>query len=120
MTIELTLTNLLKPLVANRVWWDVPPDGYVVVDPIILLEIAGGDAGWNVDDTVPDLLHARIRVSVWAKTRLAANNLARLIEETIAAANLNAQPYSAFNTDHDRDMGYYGTHQDFGFWYPKP
>lgn len=120
MTIEATLTALIKPLNGNRIWWDTLPDGYIVVDPVVIAQQVGGDAFWYVDQTLPDHKHARIQLTVWAKTRAAANALSRLLEEQIAANVPNAQVYSAFTAVTEPDLNLYGNQQHFGFWYPHP
>lgn len=126
MTIEATLTALLNPLVANRVWWDTLPDGYVIAvnAPVIIASQMGGDAQWHVDGSQPSHKHARIQLVVWARTRKEANTVARQIEATLSAAaeagTVVAQPYSAFTGMYETDLKLYGNQQQFGFWYPSP
>ena len=87
---------------------------------MVIAQQVGGDAFWYLDQTLPDHRHSRIQLTVWAKSRMAANALSRLLEEQIAANIPNAQPYSAFIAVMDTDLGLYGNHQQFGIWYPNP
>lgn len=117
---EADLITLLGPLVANKVFWDTTPDDFVVTTPVIILQQVGGKAGWYIDQTMPSHKHARIQVRVWARRRMDAAPLARLIEKTIAESAFIAEPFGAAIADNQPDMKLYGTHQAFGIWYPDP
>lgn len=126
MSIEAFLTALINPLVANRIWWDTLPDGYVIAAgaPVVIAQQLTGDSSFHVDGTQPSHEHARIQFTVWAKTRKEANATARAIEEAIAGqvelGNTVAEPYSNFGGIHEPDLNLFGTQQPFGFWHPRP
>lgn len=117
---EQDLLELLKPLVAGQVFWDTTPDAYKIEAPCIILTQVGGKAAWFVDQTQPDKKNARVQVGVWARSRLVAAPLARLVEKTIADSTFIAEPFTAAISGSQPDLKIFGTTQDFGFWYPDP
>lgn len=119
MRLDAALTALLKPLFGNRVWWDTLPEAYVVDQPVLILEQISGDAFWNVDNTLPSHANARIQVTVWAKTRSAANTAIMQVEEAIAASGMVAQPVGAFSGMYETDLNLYGNRQHFSFWHTR-
>lgn len=122
MAVEETLTALLNPLVGNRVYWDATPDGGVDVPDggIIIVQQVGGDADWYVEGAMPSHKNARIQVVCYAKRRVAAGALARLVEKTLCESTLIAQPFGAFQSNFEPDLKIYETLQQFGVWYPDP
>lgn len=115
---EQDLLDLLKPLVADQVFWDVTPDGYKITGPIIILQRVGGKDGWYIDQTQSDQKNARMQVGVWAKSRLVAAPLARLVEKTIADSSFVAEPLGAPMDQNQPDLKIFGSIQLFGIWYP--
>jgi hypothetical protein len=116
MSIESTLFTLLGPLAANRVYPDLTPENPTF--PLIVYQQVGGTAGWYVENAMPDKKNARIQINVWAKTRVEANTLARLIELTICQSTLIAEPYGALTALYDDTLKIFGTRQDYGIFYP--
>lgn len=120
---EAALTALLLPLVGNtRLFWDTTPDNWTVTDPCIVIQVVGGKARWFVNNTevAPSHKHARVQIEAYAKTRLAASNLARLIEDTLRDSTMTAEPIGAYNSTYSAELKVYGTRQQFGIWYVDP
>jgi hypothetical protein len=115
MTVETDLYSALGSLVSNRVYPDLAPQG--AARPFITYQQVGGRAIAFLETAVVGRRNSRLQVNVWAATRLAANNLARSVEDTlVASATLRAIPLHAFVTIFEPDTGLYGTRQDFSVW----
>lgn len=119
MSFESDFTALIAPLANGEMYWDETPEGYVIADGalLILVQQVGGRAKWYVDQTLPQYKHARLQIEVWGRDRQAVNDMARLIEKTIAENWNPAQPYGSFINTAQTQLGLKGTRQDFGLWY---
>jgi hypothetical protein len=116
MSLETDLETVLAPLVGGRFTPDVLPEKYVL--PAITWQSVGGDAGWYIDNTMPEYLHARIQINVHSTTRNEANAIARQVEKAMASSPFVAvQPLSAFVGDSIPKLKLYTTHQHFGVRY---
>jgi hypothetical protein len=116
MSIEKTLNDLLGPLVDRQLFPDLIPEGAKF--PAIVYQQAGGRGGWYVDRTKPSHKHSRMQIYSWARTRIEASNLARLIEDTICLSTLAAEPYGGPTALHNEQLALFGARQDFGIWFP--
>jgi len=119
MSLETSLRSLLSPLVANRVYPDVTPDEPKY--PLIVYQQVGGDVVEFVEGKVADKDHARMRVHVWAETRLQASEIARKVRIAIVEGTLNGTTYGAPVSLHEDMLNIYGNRTDYGIWYtPDP
>lgn len=119
MTLEATLNTALSSLVDDRVYAD-DTDGAPVplVYPLILYQQIGGKAYEYADQSLPGYDHARVQVTVWAKTRVEAAALARQVRQAILGAFNPAETYGAATALTQQELHLRGTRQDFGIWYP--
>lgn len=115
MSLESDLFDALKGLVSNRVYSDVAPAG--VARPFIVYQQAGGEAINFLEAGAPVKRNARMQVSCWATTRLAAAALARAAEDALAASAMKAFSLGALTAIHEEDTGLFGTRQDFSIWH---
>jgi hypothetical protein len=115
MSLEANVFDALKALVGNRVYPDVAPAG--TDTPFIVYQQVGGEAINFLEAGMPGVRNARMQISCWAQSRLAASALARAAEEAIVAGNLKAFAIGALTAVHEPDTGLYGTHQDFSIWH---
>lgn len=119
MSLESDLRSLLGPLVSNRVYPDATPDN--PTSPLIVYQQVGGDVVEFLEGKVADKDHARVRVHVWAKTRLQASQIARQARVLIVEGSLKGTTYSAPVSLHEEMLKLYGNRTDFGIWYsPDP
>jgi hypothetical protein len=59
-----------------------------------------------------------VQVNTWGTTRLAANALGRLAEDTLrGTALLQTTVLGGQAAVHEPETGLYGTRQDFSFWF---
>jgi hypothetical protein len=111
MSLETDLTALLQGL-CPRVFPDFAPAE--TVRPYLVWQQVGGPSESYVDNTVPSNRMARLQLSVWADTRLAASALALQVEASMITASVfQARPLGAFSTTFDEDLALRGTLQDF-------
>jgi len=120
MTFEADLTTLLKTL-CQQVYPDVAPVS--TPKPYITYQFLGGRALRWLDLTASDKRHTLLQVNCWAATRLAANQLARQVEDALCAATVfkawpDAEPIGTHDgiTLPDTPDGLYGCIQDFGVY----
>jgi len=119
MSLEADLKALLGPLVGNRVYPDVTPEDPKY--PLIVYQQVGGDVVEFVEGKVADKDHARMRVHVWAKTRLQATQIARQVRVAIVEGVLKGSTYGAPVSLHEDMLKIYGNRTDYGIWYtPDP
>lgn len=115
MTVEANLYNLLKGLVADRVFPDVAP--VMTERPYITYQKVGGQVVNYVEGSVPSTKNGRYQINVWADSRLSAEAISQQIETAmITAIDFSAQPDSASRSDYDSDIPVYGAIQDFSIW----
>jgi hypothetical protein len=116
MTVETDLYSALGSLVSNRVYPDVAPQG--VAKPYLTYQQVGGRAIAYLESAVVGYRNARIQVNVWHTSRLAANTLARSVEDTlVASTTIRAIPLGSLVSVHEPDTNLFGTRQDFNVWH---
>jgi hypothetical protein len=119
MSLESDLRTLLGPFVSNRVYPDVTPDDPQL--PLIVYQQVGGDVVEFLEGEVGDKDHARMRIHVWAKTRLQATAIARQVRLAIVRGPLKGTTYGAAVSLHEDMLKNYGNRTDYGIWYtPDP
>jgi hypothetical protein len=114
MSIEATIFNTLKGLVANRVYPDVAPEG--ASRPYITYQQTGGQAINFVDGANPGKRNARIQINVWADSRSAASGMQKQAEDALRAVSQSTILGAAVAT-FEPETKLYGTRQDFSFWF---
>lgn len=106
---------------AGKVFWDEAPSTFVMADKVAYIQQVGGRASWYVDkQSMPDHKHARIMVTIYAKSRAEVAPLARAVENAIALSDFVSEPYGAMVAITEPELKLYGTQQQFGIWYPDP
>lgn len=116
MTVESVLYAALSPLVSARVYPDIAPQG--VLAPYITYQQVGGESVAFLEPGVPSKKNARMQINVWAETRLAANVLARQVEDLmLVTMSLQPTALGSFTAMQDEDSSLYGTRQDFSLWF---
>ena len=117
MSLESNIFDALKSLVSNRVYPDTAPLGTTA--PYITYQQVGGVAENFLESAPVGKRNARIQVSCWATTRLAANTLARSAEDAMVNSTMKAFVFAAFIASYEDSLNppIYGTDQDFSVWY---
>ena len=115
MSLESDLFAVLGPLAGGRAYPDFAKLGSVT--PYITYDQAGGRAINFLEAGVIGKRNARVQINCWASTRLAANELARAVEDALMTSNLKAYVLGAFSVSSNSDLNLYGTRQDFSVWY---
>lgn len=114
MTIETTLTTLLKVQCANT-FPDFAPAGTSA--PLVTYDLLGGESLRYVDTTASNKRHGVYRINAWASTRGASLTLIRAIEDAICAStDWQARPTGESESLFDAEMKLYGSSQDFDIW----
>lgn len=115
MTVEVKIYNLLKGLVADRVFPDVAP--VMTQRPYITYQKVGGQVVNYVEGTLPTSRNGRYQINVWADSRMSAEDISQQVETAmITATDFSVQPDSASRSDYDPDIPVYGAMQDFSIW----
>lgn len=115
MTVLTDLYAVLGPLVGNRAYPDVAPAD--VARPYITYQRIGGQAGAFYGRTLPSKQHGMYQVNVWADTRVAAELLARQVEQAlVGSTRFDCDPLSAPVDEYEEMMGLKGSRQDFSIW----
>ena len=115
MSIEVTLKDLLGPLVGGRAWPDLMKEGNTTF-PFIVYQQVGGRVVEYVGGQLADKDHCRMQVVVWSKNRLEASALARDIREAIVTT-LKGSSYGAPVSLYEEALKAYGARIDFSIWY---
>lgn len=116
MSVEQSIYDALRVLVANRVYPDVAPDG--AARPYITYQQVGGHPVNFIDTAVPSLKNGRFRVTVWAATRSEAAALMRQIEDALRVVPaLQTTVLTGAAAMADPDTRLKGAQQDFSFWF---
>jgi len=121
MTLDEYLTSLLNPLFANRVHWDVTPEGIVVTSPIAILQQIGGKEEWYIDkDLKKSHRHARIQITCWGRRRVEISEMSKTVSDTIRLDNaMVSEPYGAATSLYEETGKLYGFRQQFGLWFQE-
>ena len=115
MSVEADLFAVLGPLVSNRAYPDVAPDG--VAKPYITYQQVGGQPA-NFLNGVPDQRNGRFQINVWATTRSAASALIRQVEDALRlSTTLRATTQGGAVSDYEDELNLYGARQDFSVWF---
>lgn len=115
MSVESKIYNLLRGLVADRVFPDVAP--VMTERPYITYQKVGGVVVSYVEGTLPSTKNGRYQVNVWADSRMSAEDISQQVEAAlISSTDFVAQPDSASRSDYDPDIPVYGAMQDFSIW----
>lgn len=116
MSVEQSIYDALRVMVANRVYPDVAPDG--VARPYITYQQVGGQSVNFLEPGTPSMKNGRFRVTVWAATRTEAAALMRQIEDAlrvVPALHTTVLTGAAAMTDPETPLK--GAQQDFSFWF---
>lgn len=89
--------------------------------PYVTYQKIGGKALNFVDSASPSLRHTYLQLNVWADTRVAADALARDIEDALRAATaFTARPANEIAAVfEDDEPNLRGARQDFDIWSPR-
>lgn len=115
MTVEADLYAVLGPLVGGRAYPDFAQLG--AASPYITYFQAGGQAINFLESGLVGKRNARFQVNCWASTRIAANALARSVEDALILSGLKSYVIGAMSVSSNSDLNLYGTRQDFSVWY---
>lgn len=115
MSLESDLRAALLPLAGGRVYPDATPDAPTF--PLLIYQQVGGMAFDYTEGKVPDAEHARVQVTVWAKSRLEASSLARQARVRLVEGPLRAETYGAPVSDYNEALKLYGNRTDYGIWF---
>lgn len=116
MSVEATIFNALKHLVANRVYPDIAPES--VRRPYITYSQVGGKSVNFMSADLPDKRNSRFQFNVWADSRLDATKVAKQIDETLRQVKaLQTTVLSEPVATVEPETRLYGTRQDFSFWF---
>lgn len=117
----MSLETDLAALIASRcprVFADVAP--LDTATPYVTWQQVGGSAINFTDDLVPTTRNARVQITVWDESRLAANALMLQLEaDLIVSAAFQARAESAGMAANDGDTDLRGFMQDFSIWAPR-
>jgi hypothetical protein len=116
MSVEGTIRTVLGPLVEDRVYPDIGPEG--VATPYITYQQVGGEPVNFIDPTIPSLKNGRFQINVWGDSRLGVMNLARQVEDALrVATELNPTVLTGVIAAYEDETGLRGSMQDFSFWF---
>lgn len=116
MSLEGLIFNALSDLVGGRVFPDVAPEE--TPRPYIVYQAVGGSAINYTEAAVPNKQNARVQVSVWADTRLAASDIGKQAEDALRLClPLQTTVLTARRSLVDDATSLRGSMQDFDFWY---
>lgn len=115
MNIETRLYQALGPMVGDRAFPDVAPEGTAL--PFITFQSVGGQPLAFIDGSAPDKEFARVQVNVWADSRLAASDLGKAVELGLRAlAGTQTEVLTGRVATFDEATNHRGTMQDFNFF----
>lgn len=127
MSVESAVFNVLKALVANRVYPDIAPD--LTIRPYITYQQVGGksvnflaqgaevQSGSPPSPLYPNKANTRMQINVWADTRAQASALAKQVEDALRALTaLQTTVEGAPIAIYEADTKLRGSMQDFSFW----
>lgn len=116
MSIDVQVFAVLSPLVGDRVYPDVAPEG--TARPYLTYQQVGGRSLNYLGGSIPGKRNARIQVNAWADTRLAASELSEQAEDALRLApGLQAEVLGARVSIFEEDTKLRGARQDFSVWY---
>lgn len=112
--IEADLFTKLAPLVSNRVYPDVAPEG--TTRPFITYQQKGGSPVNFLGAESSNKKNARFQINVWSDTRIEASTLIRQIEDLMVTSPLFGKIEGGAIATYDDVTKSRGTMQDFSFW----
>lgn len=116
MTMETLMFDTLGPLVGGKVYPLMAPDD-VGNGPYIVWHAAGGQATNFMDGGQPSKKNARIQVSVWTTTTIAAALLAQQAETALRTrAELSTTVLTGQFQQRDEETKRHGMYQFFSCW----
>ncbi|MQA39034.1 DUF3168 domain-containing protein [Rugamonas aquatica] len=116
MSLEGLIATALRPVAGSRVYPDLAPAD--AQRPYITYQVVGGSAVNYVEASVPDIQNARVQISVWADTRLAASDVGKQAEDALRLClPLRTTVLTARRSLYDPTEQLRGCMQDFDFWY---
>lgn len=116
MSLEEQIVSAIEGIVGGRLYPDVAPEE--TPRPYATYQAVGGHAINYVEPTVPGKQNARVQVSVWADTRLAASDVGKQIEDALRGClALQTTVLTARRSLYDTETSLRGCMQDFDFWY---
>jgi hypothetical protein len=116
VSVEITIFNTLKHLVADRVYPDIAPES--VKRPYITFQQVGGRSVNFLSAELPEKRNSRFQLNVWADSRLEAVRIAKQVDDTLR--RVKALQTTVLNepvATLEPETKLYGTRQDFGFWF---
>lgn len=115
MTVEADLFATLGPLVSNRVYPLVGPEGGAL--PYITYQQVGGQPV-NFMAGLPSKRNGRFQVNTWAQTSTEALALIRQAEDAVrSATTLRATTEGGAVAQYDEETKLHGARQDFSIWF---
>lgn len=115
MTVESDLYNVMKALVANRVYPDIAPLN--TVRPFITYAQVGGEALSKIAQGVSGLKHGRFQVNVFADSRSVCASVTLTVEAAmLSAAAFKARAIGAAVSGYEPDTLIYSAMQDFSIY----
>lgn len=119
MTMETLLFETLGPLVANRVYPGVAPEGKP--PPYITYSSGGGPPTNFLDGSMPSKENARVQINVWANTIMEAKAIAIQADRLLRAkTDLSTTALTERFTRYEPDTKLHGTYQFFSCWADIP
>lgn len=115
MSFEPQLFAAIKGIFADRVFPDVAPADTPL--PFATYQEIGGAPVNFTDATVPDRTNARVQITVWAASRLAASTAAAQVEAAVRAMALQPTVLTGRQALYDEESKTRGSMQDFSLWY---
>jgi hypothetical protein len=115
MSLESDIFDAIKSLTSNRCYPDKAPQN--PTPSYTVFQQVGGQALNYLESAAVGKRNARIQIACWATTRIAANALARSVEDAMVASSLKAYVLSAFTADFDEETKLFGARQEFSIWY---
>ena len=114
MSMESTVFDALKSLVASRVFPDLAPEN--TVRPFLTYSTVGGSAVNFLSGSAPSKRRYRVQIDVWGDSREEVSRLAIQVEDALrATAALSTFVEGAPVSSYEQDTKLRGSMQDFSF-----
>ena len=125
MTLPEIITDILGPLVGNRVWFNTTPDSGPTRDAsgrfqdfIIASRVGGQDAEY-VEQTMGTHTNARIQIHAVSAGSIGAELLIRAARDRLLASDYTVGVYGSPVGTYDAARKLHGNFQQFSIWYPE-
>lgn len=114
--VEVKLTSVLGPLVADAVYPDIGPDGGPL--PYITYQQVGGIPVNFLSRDIPSQKNGRFQINVWSDNRETTSILARQVEDTLRGSLiLTTEVMGGAISVYEEATNLYGAYQDFSLWF---